>query len=132
MRTTDQIIRDFGLYVLISLIVIGGIFTAYFFNVSVDVFARWFAILALTAVLFGSVLSENRDLWHKRSFWVVLIVIFMMHCGGCVYVAVAKINFNGSKAIVAFIVETAILVILRAILYGLPKDRGDRPSLPKH
>jgi drug/metabolite transporter (DMT)-like permease len=116
-RTGRKKVLDIGLYVLISVVVVGSIFLGYALGIPHEEFMRWFGLIGATLVIFGFAISQNRNLWDKNSFWILLTVIFIAHC--CVFagLAIAKTNLTGFKVMVICFTEISLMNILKNIIY---------------
>jgi hypothetical protein len=96
-RTGRKKILDFGLYVLISSVVVGSIFLGYALGIPHEQFVRWFGLVGATLIIFGFAVSQNRNLWDKKSFWILLSAIFIVHCGVFAGLEVVKVSLSGFK-----------------------------------
>jgi hypothetical protein len=109
--------KDFVWYFVIALGITGVALYSLFTGVPWDIFMRWFGLIGLTLVVFGFAISESRSLWNRRSFWIVISSIFIVHCSICIRLVMSKVNLSGYKLMIACIVELCFLSILRATVY---------------
>ncbi|SDF46846.1 hypothetical protein SAMN05444167_2489 [Terriglobus roseus] len=63
-------LKDIGLYVLISLVVISFPLCALFLDWPWTPFMHWFGFFLCMAFLLGQFVMNNRDSWRKRSYWL--------------------------------------------------------------
>ena len=77
MRNGNSRLLDYSLYLLISAAVVASLFIATAWKVSEADYMRWVALIGATLVIFGFVIGENRALWAKNSFWIVICTILL-------------------------------------------------------
>jgi hypothetical protein len=73
--------KDLTLYVAISTLIIGGVCVLFYAGMSLDFFTKWVCFAVMTAFLFGLFIENSPTLRHERTFWSVLIVALLVHCG---------------------------------------------------
>lgn len=80
-RNWAQRVRDFVLYVVISLVLALGAlwFADRHLDISHDQFERWGGLAFNTAVLFGFIVSNHRRFARYLRFWVLIAALFAAH-----------------------------------------------------
>jgi len=72
-------LRDFVLYIAISLAVAAAAIGVAQANVSHDAFIRCGGLIMNTSLLFGYFIADSRNLWRKWSFWVMTTALLSVH-----------------------------------------------------
>jgi hypothetical protein len=116
-RTGRKKILDLALYVLVSVAVVGSIFLGYALGIPHEEFMRWFGLIGATLIIFGFAVSQNRPLWDKKSFWILLSAIFIAHCCVIAGLAISKTNLTGFKIAVICFTEISLMNILKNLIY---------------
>jgi hypothetical protein len=117
MRTGKKALTDIGLYILISLIVVGAIFAAVGLHIPRDLFLRWFGIIGFTLILFTQFIGQSRALWQYRSFWTMVTVFIVIHLGVFIAIGVSKANPATFQLMVIFFSEALLLIVLRRTVF---------------
>jgi hypothetical protein len=110
-------LRDFGLYVVISMAVISIALCALELDVPWNSFMHWFGFAGFTLFLFGQFVIKSRWAWRKRSFWIWMSVFLIAHS-----FIFARLILNGKEIpvymwIIIVVVEMAIFMLFRTSLY---------------
>lgn len=66
-------LKDIGLCVLISLVVISFPLCALFLDWPWTSFMHWFGFFLFMAFLLAQFVMINRDSWRKRSYWLAMV-----------------------------------------------------------
>ncbi len=117
MRIAQKRVVDYGIYILTSFVVVGIIFLGYALGVPRDEFMRWFGLIGATLVIFSFAISESRTLWSEKTFWILISVVFFVHCGLFATLEIAKVNLTGFKIMVICFAEISLLSMLRALVF---------------
>lgn len=72
-------LRDIGLYVLISLVVISFPLCALFLDWPWTPFMHWFGFFLFMAFLLAQFVMINRDSWRKRSYWLSMALLLSIN-----------------------------------------------------
>jgi hypothetical protein len=74
-------IRDFGLYIFISVAIAAAvlIYLPYSHPSDEDAIAKWGGLAGNTLILFGYTIAQHRHLRRTFSFWVCLIILLFVH-----------------------------------------------------
>ena len=71
-------VRDYVLYVLIAFAFLGTVFVVEG-RWGHDAFIRWGGLAGSTSVLFGYFISESRDFFRERRFWILTALLLAGH-----------------------------------------------------
>lgn len=132
LNTTTQIrehstsrhrLRDFGLYVLISLLVACPPLVALWIGLPWDLFMHWFGFVFFTFLIFGQLIAKSRFMWKEQSFWVLTSVLLAAHLA--VFVDLSRTKYEISEVDWVFLVfvEMAAFIALRMWLYKIRTHR---------
>jgi predicted ferric reductase len=72
-------IRDFVLYIAISLTIIAVIAALLVHGADWDKVSKWLMFLFFTGVVFGYCISQCRSLWNRALFWMFLSCSLLLH-----------------------------------------------------
>jgi MFS-type transporter involved in bile tolerance (Atg22 family) len=117
MRTGKKALLDIGLYVLVSLFVVGVIFAAVEFDVPKYLFLRWFGIAGFTLILFAQFIGKSRDLWQRRSFWTMVSIFVVAHLGILIAIVISKANPSTFQLMIIFFAEAVLFAMLRRTVF---------------
>ena len=110
-------LTSIGLYILISLFVVGSLFVAVELNIPKDLFLRWFGLVGFTLILFAEFIRKNRPLWSDRSFWVLVGIVIALHLGIFTTLGMIHVNLAGIQLMIIFFVEAILLRVVRGIVF---------------
>ena len=106
-------------YVLIVgfVLLIGGIFAgitnwAVNHHVSHDSYAKWLGFIIFTLGGFGVILKASRRFWHNKTFWVILVGLFLLHTVGFSIVLWRVERWGLVSSLVIFLLEMPALMQL--------------------
>jgi cell division protein FtsW (lipid II flippase) len=101
-------VRDYLLYIAISLALVGMIFALARSNVPEPAFKKWFAFAFYTAFVFGFVIEKSRAARRKRAFWIFMVVVLAIQY--CVFLMfIPRVDKANLVWIAASIAEVYIL-----------------------
>jgi len=106
-----HLLKEYLLYFVISVFVVGISIFALFIDVPWDLYMRWFALLAATGVLFGQFIVSSRPLWRRRLFWVFTIVLLSIHCAFNVLILLK--GRSGINSVWVFLIDAVLLFFVR-------------------
>jgi hypothetical protein len=72
-------IRDFVLYIAISLSVVVVIVLAAISGINWGPYSKWILLTLFTCLLFGLRFERSRMLWRRRSFWLTCLLFLAAH-----------------------------------------------------
>ena len=72
-------LRDFLLYIAITLLVLAAIIATTYTGLSDSSFIKIFEFLGFTALLFGYFIADSRRWWRNRNYWVLTGLLFLAH-----------------------------------------------------
>jgi len=110
-------LRDFSVYVLISIICIGSLITAAVEGVPEQTFMPWFGFALFTLFLFGQYILKSRRVWERRSFWFVTGLFLMAHVIAFTKLLHAGRQISGGEWLLSVVAEMAVLIIVRRLVY---------------
>jgi len=110
-------LRDFGVYVLVSVVCVGSIIVAAMEGVPERKFMPWFGFALFTLFLFGQFILKSRRLWKKKSFWLATGLFFLVHVITFTKVVHAGWEIPGGEWVLLVLVEMAILIIFRRLAF---------------
>jgi FtsH-binding integral membrane protein len=106
--TRHHILRDYVLYISISLTIVGIIFAAVQAKLPEPAFMRWFAFAFYTAFVFGFVIEKSRAARRKQAFWILMVVVLAIQY--CVFLLfIPRVDKANHVWIAASIAEVYIL-----------------------
>ena len=115
-----------GLYVLISLTVLGCVFGAAALNVPQDLFQKWSSLIGFTLVLFAQFIGNSRALWKKDTFWMFVSAVVIVHLGTLVALNSINLKTTMFQLMLSFFAEAIILRTLKNIIF-----RKDLRQIPQ-
>ena len=116
-------LKDIGLYVLISFVVISFPLCALFLDWPWTPFIHWFGFFLFMALLYAQFVIASRNHWHRRSYWALTALLLLIN----ILVFAIFIPTNKQIPVAAWIMEAALLMGLRSLLtrkWGLPDTRS--------
>lgn len=80
-RISQKRLRDLGLYVLIGLVVAGGLllYLPHSQTSDEEAITKWGGLAGNTLILFGYIISRHKPLRRVLSFWASLVVLLVVH-----------------------------------------------------
>lgn len=116
-RSISKVTRDLSLYLALSIGVVGIALYALFSGIEWTSFMRWFGLVGSTVVIYCFIISQEKHLWAKKSFWALMGLFFVVHCAVYAYLATTKVNLSGFKLAIIVIAESSLLNILASVIY---------------
>jgi uncharacterized membrane protein YhaH (DUF805 family) len=120
---TAKRLRDFAFYIVISttfiFVAVGG---AILSGKSGPSFLKWIEFAGFTAVLFGYWIAENSTYLKQRSFWMLTLLVLLIHVVGG---TLALVNLEWVKPtwfVIITVAELAILIQLRTWFLRSPRE----------
>ena len=119
-RRTHRI-RDYVLYFTISFAVVAVIPIVGLSHIDHDRSMKWVFFLFYTGVVFGFVIEQSRALWELRSFWLLIGLFLILHCGALAVILAHTQHLKAVSWIPGF---AEIIVLFRSIQWLI----GTTPS----
>jgi len=100
-------IRDYVLYFAISFAVCGVTIFLGLSHIEHDKFAKWACAIGFTAVTFGMVIEQSKQLWRRKPFWLITASLLVLHC---LAIALALPHIHQTKGAwwVVFVLEAVV------------------------
>lgn len=110
-------LRDFSIYMLISIICIGSILVAAVEGVPERKFASWFGFVLFTVFLFGQFISSSRRERNRRSFWLVTGLFFLAHVTTFTELIHTGGQITVGEWFLVVMIEMAVLILVRRLAF---------------
>ena len=78
-------------------------------NVSRDAYVKWLGFIIFTITGFGVIIKASNELWHNKTFWVVLGGLFLIHTVGFSIVLWHVEHWGLASSLVILLVEVPVL-----------------------
>jgi hypothetical protein len=111
-------LKDFSIYILVSVICVASIIAAAVEGVPEQKFMPWFGFALFTSFLFGQFILKSRRVWEKKSFWLVTGLFLLMHVVTFTKLLHAGREVSGGEWLLLVVIEMAVLIIFRKSVYG--------------
>jgi hypothetical protein len=121
-RTRRQLIRDYSLYLLISVAIVAVAIWAAKRSVAEETIHTWGSFAFATPILFGFFVAEYRRLWRKRLFWLVTFALLALHSLGYAVVFARVSPWRGSWTFILTLIEAFIFLQCRNWLWPLTPE----------
>jgi len=114
-------VRDFILYIAISLAVIGAIFVVALSSVDRNLASKWAFFSVYTLCAFGFFIERSRSLWRKPFFWMFVSCSFLLHCG-IIWVFLTRVQHVKSDWLgVSFLEAVLLFTVAKWLVPPTPK-----------
>jgi drug/metabolite transporter superfamily protein YnfA len=110
--------RDFVLYGAISLGFMAVLLFAAHRKVSPDAYTKWGGLTFFTAILFGNFITQSRQFFRSRPFWVLAGSLLTVHLAAFVILLVRASEWRGPWFLV---------MLLEVPLFNRLRDRIEHP-----
>ena len=117
MYSTKTKAVDVGLYVLVSLTVLGCVFVAAALNVPQNLFQKWSGLTGFTAVLFAQFIGNSRALWKRSTFWMFVSAVVIVHLGTLIALHGTNLKMTMFQLMLSFFAEAILLRALKNIIF---------------
>ncbi len=115
-RTRKQLLRDLTLYIAVSVIILASLIFAAQAGLSSSTVQRVVLVFLSAGFIFGQMITESKNLWHRRSFWVWIAVALSAHCAILSKVKLPE-HIPGLLCVVIGSIEWSILLGIKRLLF---------------
>jgi hypothetical protein len=120
--SSNSRMRDYVLYVVISLAVLIAFFALVSTGVSVDAIGRWGGLVCFTTLIYGYFIAGNRPLFRRRSFWALTFCFLAVHTAVFVIVLLHVAHWK-TIWFMAMFLELPVLSFFQTHLRGKTRHR---------
>ncbi len=111
-------VRDFISYIFISFAAVMAVIVAALRGVPQSQIMYWVWMVLFTAAVFWQFVLKSKNLWKKKSFWIVCTLGFAIHLLVCTLLFHSGRQISGMQWVLLALVEVFILVIVRNRMFG--------------
>ena len=115
--------RDFAIYIGVSVVVVLGIFFAATSAISTESFVRWYAFLMFSCLLLSQVILNSKRYWSQSSFWILTGILALGHTGAFAWVVRSGRVLGVWSWIVCVLTEFAMFMCVRAVVLGTSSSK---------
>lgn len=84
------------------------------------------ALLVFTPIVFGVPITNQRQYWHHRSYWLAVATLFVIHVVAFMSVLISHPGWRAVWVTLAAAVEAGIVAALLELVFGRTEPRRDK------
>jgi hypothetical protein len=130
MTRRRHLVRDYALYLLISLAVATTVMVGAIRQWPKDIFFNVFGFCGSTAVVFGMLIEQERALRRTKRFWVWLLLLSIPH--SLFFFELLHHGVTLGNGWWIFVIEAALFYQLTVLVFKRrSRQRVDEPRMPE-